>query len=74
MTRTKTLRAGLACVLLATTAAIAAPAAPAPLPKDSVYQLPARLTDQQGRQFDWSTRRGTPQEHAEQLRCHRAVS
>ena len=61
MTRTKTLRAGLACVLLATTAAIAAPAAPAPLPKDSVYQLPARLTDQQGRQFDWSTRRGTPQ-------------
>jgi len=61
MTRTKTLRAGLACVLLATTAAIAAPAAQAPLPKDSVYQLPARLTDQQGRQFDWSTRRGTPQ-------------
>ena len=35
--------------------------APAALPKDSVYQLPLQLTDQQGRRFDWRTRRGHPQ-------------
>jgi protein SCO1/2 len=38
-----------------------ASAAPAALPPDSVYQLPLRLTDQAGRSFDWSTRRGKPQ-------------
>ena len=38
-----------------------APAAPAALPPDSVYQLPLRLTDQAGRSFEWSTRRGKPQ-------------
>lgn len=33
----------------------------AALPSDSVYQLPLPLTDQNGRQFDWRVRRGTPQ-------------
>lgn len=42
-----------------TTAATAARAAA--LPSDSIYQLPAPMTDQQGRAFDWRTRRGTPQ-------------
>lgn len=40
-------------------AAIAAQ--PAPLPRDSVYQLPLRLTDQAGRTADWRARRGKPQ-------------
>lgn len=49
----------LACLLLAT----AAPAAPAqpPLPRDSVYQLPMRLSDQHGASWDWRSKRGTPQ-------------
>jgi protein SCO1/2 len=34
---------------------------PAPLPRDSVYQLAAPLTDQNGRKSDWRTRRGSPQ-------------
>lgn len=34
---------------------------PAPLPRDSVYQLPVRMTDQTGRSFAWSARRGQPQ-------------
>lgn len=33
----------------------------APLPRDSVYQLPLVLTDQSGRARDWRTRRGKPQ-------------
>lgn len=32
-----------------------------PLPRDSVYQLAAPLTDQHGRRFDWRARRGSPQ-------------
>lgn len=32
-----------------------------PLPRDSVYQLPLALTDQNGRTADWRTRRGKPQ-------------
>jgi protein SCO1/2 len=40
-------------------AASAAPAAP--LPGDSVYQLPLPLTDQHGKHRDWSSRRGQPQ-------------
>lgn len=32
-----------------------------PLPPDSVYQLALPLTDQNGRQADWRTRRGQPQ-------------
>jgi protein SCO1 len=50
----------LACLLLAVASAVAAPAA-APLPKDSVYQLPLPLTDQHGRTWDWRSRRGQPQ-------------
>jgi protein SCO1/2 len=38
-----------------------APARFAPLPKDSIYQLPAPMTDQAGRRFDWRARRGNPQ-------------
>ena len=33
----------------------------APLPRDSVYQLPLALTDQHGRRTDWRSRRGKPQ-------------
>ena len=32
-----------------------------PLPSDSVYQLPLKLTDQSGRTTDWRSRRGKPQ-------------
>ena len=31
-----------------------------PLPRDSVYQLPARLTDSTGRTLDWEELRGQP--------------
>lgn len=41
-------------------AAVAAPAQ-APLPRDSVYQLPATLVDQGGKSWDWRSKRGTPQ-------------
>ena len=48
--------------LIVTASATLAFAAPAkPLPTDSVYQLPAPLTDQDGRTADWRTRRGRPQ-------------
>ena len=36
-------------------------AGPAPLPRDSVYQLPLQLTDQSGKTGDWRARRGKPQ-------------
>jgi protein SCO1/2 len=53
--------AGLAFTLLSA-AALAGPATKqAPLPGDSVYQLPLVLTDQSGRARDWRTRRGKPQ-------------
>ncbi|QNP40424.1 SCO family protein [Lysobacter solisilvae (ex Woo and Kim 2020)] len=54
--------AGLAFTLLSA-AALAADSAPkpAPLPRDSVYQLPLRLTDQSAQVWDWRTRRGRPQ-------------
>ena len=39
----------------------AAVAKATPLPRDSVYQLAAPLTDQHGRKFDWRARRGSPQ-------------
>lgn len=32
-----------------------------PLPKDSIYQLHLRLTDQHGKSWDWSDKRGKPQ-------------
>lgn len=47
-------------LLLCAAAAIAAPKQ-APLPRDSAYQLPATLTDQDGKSWDWRSRRGTPQ-------------
>jgi protein SCO1 len=34
---------------------------PAPLPRDSVYQLPVQLTDQDGKRFEWASRRGKVQ-------------
>jgi protein SCO1/2 len=55
---------GVAAVLWlgAPHALAATPAAGArPLPGDSVYQLSAPMTDQQGRAFDWKNRRGRPQ-------------
>ena len=48
-----------AALALASTAAGAGPAAP--LPRDSVYQLPLQLTDQAGHRADWRSRRGKPQ-------------
>ncbi len=54
----------LACAplafVLAAAAAFAAPAQ-APLPRDSVYQLPLVLTDQHGKAWDWRAKRGTAQ-------------
>jgi len=34
---------------------------PQPLPRDSVYQSTARLTDDHSKQFAWSSKRGQPQ-------------
>jgi len=52
----------LALALLATGAIAANTAStPAPLPRDSVYQLPLPLTDQHGVTHDWRARRGQPQ-------------
>jgi protein SCO1/2 len=50
----------IAMMFLVGAAQAATPAA-APLPTDSVYQLPATLTDQHGKAFDWRSRRGRPQ-------------
>ena len=36
------------------------PAAQSPLPRDSIYQLPVQLTDQDGRTQPWSALRGKP--------------
>lgn len=47
-------------LLLFAAAAVAAPKQ-APLPRDSAYQLPATLTDQDGKSWDWRSKRGTPQ-------------
>jgi protein SCO1/2 len=56
----KQLRVALACLLFVSASAIAAPVQP-PLPKDSAYQLPLQLTDQQGKSWDWRSKRGKPQ-------------
>lgn len=51
-----------ALALLALPALAAGPAQKAPpLPRDSVYQLPLVLTDQDGHAANWATRRGRPQ-------------
>lgn len=55
------LACGAALALLCAVAVAAPQGKPAPLPRDSVYQLPLVLTDQAGRAADWRTRRGTPQ-------------
>ena len=47
-------------LLLALPAFAAAPAQAAPLPRESVYQLPVKLTDAQGKQYDWRSLRGKP--------------
>ena len=51
----------LAPLLCAIALAASAAPKPAPLPRDSVYQLQAQLTDQGGKRFDWGSRRGKPQ-------------
>ncbi len=56
----KLLSSALACLMLVTAGALAAPVSQ-PLPKDSVYQLPLQLTDQQGKPWDWASKRGKPQ-------------
>src|SRR5690606_40845447 len=60
----KTFRNFAACLplalLLCTAGAVATPKQ-APLPRDSVYQLQATLTDQDGNSWDWRSKRGTPQ-------------
>ena len=50
----------LACLLLVAAGAFAAPAR-VPLPNDSIYQLPVKLTDQHGKSWDWRGKRGKPQ-------------
>lgn len=49
-----------ACMLVFAGSAVAAPAQ-APLPKDSVYQLPLVLVNQHGKAWDWRSKRGRPQ-------------
>lgn len=53
--------AGLLLSLVSGTVLAASAGQPRTLPRDSVYQLPLKLTDQSGRTFDWRTRRGKPQ-------------
>ena len=48
------------CVPLLSAPALAA-GKPAPLPRDSVYQLPVQLVDQDGKRFEWASRRGKVQ-------------
>lgn len=53
----------LFCMLAALALCTSAFAAtkPTAMPRDSVYQLPAQLTDQHGKRFDWGSRRGKVQ-------------
>ena len=55
------MRHAFIAMLLACAVAFGAHAARAPLPRDSVYQLQATLTDQSGHRFDLASRRGKPQ-------------
>ena len=52
---------GLLVSLVSAAVLAASPGAARPLPRDSVYQLPVKLTDQAGHDADWRTRRGKPQ-------------
>ena len=47
-------------LLLAAPLALAGPPKDAPLPGDSIYQLPVKLTDQDGKTRDWRNLRGKP--------------
>ncbi|MFZ2235287.1 MAG: hypothetical protein WAV67_02800, partial [Dokdonella sp.] len=49
----------LCCLLLSALATAAT--TDKPLPGDSIYQLPVILIDQDGKGFDWRSRRGAPQ-------------
>lgn len=51
----------LAAVSFASAAALAQSAAARPLPRDSIYHLPAVLIDQHGKSADWRAHRGRPQ-------------
>lgn len=51
----------LALPCIAGAAPTTAVASTTPLPRDSLYQAPVRLTAQDGVAFDWRTRRGKPQ-------------
>ena len=53
----------LLCMLamLALCTGVRAASNPTPLPSDSVYRLSVKLTDQQGKRFDWAGRRGKVQ-------------
>lgn len=51
----------LAATLFAPAAALAQSAAVRPLPRDSIYHLPAVLIDQHGKAADWRAHRGRPQ-------------
>lgn len=49
-----------ALLLLIAAGALASPPQ-APVPRDSVYQLPLQLTDQHGKTWQWKDKRGKPQ-------------
>lgn len=51
----------LAAASFACAAALAQSATVRPLPRDSIYHLPAVLIDQHGRSADWRAHRGRPQ-------------
>lgn len=51
----------LAAMLFAPAASLAQSAAVHPLPRDSIYHLPAVLIDQHGKAADWRAHRGRPQ-------------
>ena len=61
MKRLLCLLAALALSASMLSAPVHAATKPAPLPRDSVYQLPVQLTDQQGKRFEWASRRGKVQ-------------
>lgn len=50
----------LCSALLLSSVCAAAPAKPLPLPRDSVYQLPLILINQDGKAADWRSGRGKP--------------
>ncbi|MFC5578415.1 SCO family protein [Lysobacter niabensis] len=52
---------GFLLALVSAAVLAGSPGSSRPLPRDSVYQLPVKLTDQAGRNADWRTRRGKPQ-------------